>query len=493
METLTAQNPIFDPSSGRELPGKSKLILPVEDERIVARDLQMRLNRLGYQVPAIASSKAEALELLQYIQPDLVLMDIQLNGIPEGIEAAREIRERFNLPIIYLTAHSDSVTLESAMVTEPFGYILKPFEDRELLAAIETAVYKHKIERRLREAEHSLRRQVEMINLSHDAIITTDPNHMITSWNAGAQEIYGWTAQEAAGQPIHEFLKTETTSSPSEMDGALQQNGRWDGELIHSARNGDRVFVESRQVLVPAEGGEIIGILEIDRNISDRKRAEAELQRTLADLNAAVGEKTVLLKEIHHRVKNNLAVISSLLGMKADVTGSPEAKQALEESQQRVRSIALIHEHLYGTDHLSRVRFGEYARNLAEELRTALGADSRRIIITMEADAVELPIVRAVPCALIVNELVTNALKHAFPNGRTGQVRISFRRTAGDYELVVEDDGIGCPLKPPDRASKSLGVRIINILTRQLNGSLNQERGPGSGTRFVLRFPGETH
>ena len=493
METLAApQKPASDSTFGRGLPGKSKLILPVEDERIVARDLQMRLNRLGYHVPSIASSKAEALELLEYIRPDMVLMDIQLNGIPEGIDAAREIRERFDLPIIYLTAHSDSATLESAMVTEPFGYILKPFEDRELLAAIETGVYKHKIERRLREAEHSLRRQVEMMNLSHDAIITTDSNHMIIGWNAGAQEIYGWTEREAAGQPIHEILKTEATSSIAEVGAALQQKGRWDGELIHTARNGDQIFVESRQVLVRGESGEIIGVLEVNRDISDRKRAEAALQHTLGDLNAAVAEKTVLLKEIHHRVKNNLAVISSLLGMKADLTGSPEAKLALEESQQRVRSIALIHEHLYGTDHLSRVRFGEYAQNLAEELRSAFGADSRGIYITMEADPVELPIVRAVPCALIVNELVTNALKHAFPDGRTGGVGISFRRVAENYELIVEDDGVGLTPKPSDQPSKSLGVRIINILTRQLDGSLKNEPGPNSGTRFVLSFPAET-
>ena len=121
-------------------------ILVVEDERIVARDLHVRLTNLGYEISGTASSRAEAIASVQQSRPDLVLMDIRLNGVPEGIEAARDLRMNFNLPVIYLTGHSDSNTLARARLTEPFGYILKPFENRELVAAIETAVYKHKAE-----------------------------------------------------------------------------------------------------------------------------------------------------------------------------------------------------------------------------------------------------------------------------------------------------------------------------------------------------------
>jgi CheY-like chemotaxis protein len=155
----------------------AKRILPVEDERVVARDLQKRLKNLGYEVPVVASSRAEANQVVEQDRPDLVLMDIRLNGIPEGIDAAREIREKFDIPVIYLTAHSDPQTLEQAKVTEPFGYLLKPFEDRELLATIEMALHKHLMEKRLREKER-------LINLSHDAIITTDSEGAITAWNS---------------------------------------------------------------------------------------------------------------------------------------------------------------------------------------------------------------------------------------------------------------------------------------------------------------------
>jgi signal transduction histidine kinase len=151
--------------------GSAKLrILAVEDEQIVARDLRFRLMKLGYEVAGLAASKAEALDLVERAMPDLVLMDIRLNGIPEGIDAAGEIRKRFDLPVVYLTGHSDADTLSRAKLTEPFGYILKPFEDRELQVLIETAVYKHKTERCIRERLQRSNSDLEAYayTISHD-------------------------------------------------------------------------------------------------------------------------------------------------------------------------------------------------------------------------------------------------------------------------------------------------------------------------------------
>lgn len=455
-------------------------ILPVEDERVVARDLQNRLKKLGYEVPVVASSKVEAKQVIEEVRPDLVLMDIRLNGVPEGIDAAREIREKFDLPVVYLTAHSDPETLDQAKLTEPFGYVLKPFEDRELLATIEIAVHKHRMEKRLREKER-------LINLSHDAIITTDSGGAITTWNAGAEEIYGWPEKEAAGHRLNDLLQTRSATTNQEMDDALRRDGRWDGELVRSTRNGAELFIDSRQVLVEGMNGDTGGMLEINRDITDRKRAQAALDATLSQLKSALTEKTVLLREVHHRVKNNLAVISSLLGMKADTTENSEAREALEQSQQRVRSIAMIHEQLYGTDHLDRIPFADYARQLAVELQAAFGAASRGIPITVEAEPIDLDIDKALPCALILNELVTNSLKHAFPGGRTGEVHIRFGRpTPGCFELMVEDNGVGL-ISLAQSEANSLGMRIMSVLTRQIDGKLEQQ--PASGTRFVLTFP----
>jgi len=229
-------------------------------------------------------------------------------------------------------------------------------------------------------------------------------------------------------------------------------------------------------------------VLVVAMEVTEQQRAAADLRRTLRELESALAEKTVLLKEVHHRVKNNLAVIVSLLGMKAGAIEGTEAQGALEDSQQRVRSIALIHEHLSGTEHLDRIVFAEFADQLVQELGGVYGIAARQIAIQVDAEAIEMGIHRAIPCALILNELVTNALKHAFPGERSGEVRVRLRQSApGELELSVEDDGVGCPRIAPARNAKSLGLRIAEILAKQLEGSLEQPECP-VGTRFVLRF-----
>ena len=233
-----------------------------------------------------------------------------------------------------------------------------------------------------------------------------------------------------------------------------------------------------------AEAGQVLVAVT---EVTEQQRAAAELRKTLGELKSALAEKTVLLKEVHHRVKNNLAVIVSLLGMKAGAIEGAEAQRALEDSQQRVRSIASIHEHLSGTEHLDRIVFAEYAEQLVQELGGIYDIASRQIAIGVDAEPIEMGIHRAIPCALILNELVTNALKHAFPGGRGGEVRVSLRQSApGELELNVEDNGVGCPRIAAARSGKSLGLRIVEILAKQLEGSLEQPEC--AGTRFVLRF-----
>lgn len=238
---------------------------------------------------------------------------------------------------------------------------------------------------------------------------------------------------------------------------------------------------------LPASEAEAGQVLAVVTEVTEQQRAQEALRSTLRELESALAEKTVLLKEVHHRVKNNLAVIVGLLGMKAGAIEGAEAQGALEDSQQRVRSIAMIHEHLSGTERLDRIVFAEYAEQLVQELGGIYGIAARGIAIRLDAEPIEMGIHRAIPCALILNELVTNAMKHAFPGERGGEVRVSLRQSApGELELSVEDDGIGCPRIAPGRNGKSLGLRIVEILAKQLEGSL--EQAECAGTRLVLRF-----
>jgi len=217
-----------------------------------------------------------------------------------------------------------------------------------------------------------------------------------------------------------------------------------------------------------------------------------ELKHAIRQAEGALAEKTVLFKELHHRVKNNLAVVSSLLRMKADIAPSDEVRRALEASHRRVHSMALIHEQLSEHDRLDRIIFSEYAQQLVEHLRQAVAEEPARISIVTDLDPIEVGIEQAVPCGLILNELLTNAFKYAFPGRNHGRILVSFHeQVPGTLELTVEDNGIG--LSPELRSGRetSLGLRIVGILTNQLDGVL--EHQPCAGTRIVLRFPLRTH
>jgi two-component system, sensor histidine kinase PdtaS len=215
-----------------------------------------------------------------------------------------------------------------------------------------------------------------------------------------------------------------------------------------------------------------------------RETAQAVQVRTNA-LSAALREREVLLSEIHHRVKNNLQLVSSMLALQARSAG-PETKHALAEGQRRIDSIALVHEQLYGSSNLSAVNLARYTEALIPELCRASGV-GEQVAVRLELIDVELVPERAIPCALVVSELVTNALKHAFPDGRAGILTVRLERTPDTrLRLTVTDDGIGLQRDFPTEDPDSLGLDLVAIFAKQLDAELEVKRE--AGTRFVLTF-----
>src|SRR5215469_4726209 len=190
-------------------------ILIVEDDRVVARDIQQQLSKIGHTVVGITPRGEDVVPLAIQWQPNLVLMDIRLEGGTDGIDAAQQLRERCGIPVIYLTAYADDQTLRRAGITEPFGYLLKPFESSQLRTAIEMALYKYAAERKLRESE---RRYAVTLSSIGDAVIATDEKLLVTFMNPVAETLTGWSRTEAIGRPLDEVFRIVNEDTRQRVD-----------------------------------------------------------------------------------------------------------------------------------------------------------------------------------------------------------------------------------------------------------------------------------
>lgn len=255
-------------------------ILVVEDESLVAKDIQNMLRSLGYEVIDVVSTGEEAIQLAEATAPDLVLLDIVLKGEVDGIVAAERIWERFSIPVIYLTAYADETTLQRAKVTEPFGYILKPFDERELQTTIEMAFYKARMDRKLREREEWLSTVLTSIG---DGVIATDHQGAVNFMNPRAEKLTGWTQAEAFGKPLREIfpIDLETNGGMSSHLPPVQEN-------VLSARDGAKIAVEETLTPFSSNTKAPRGNVLIFRDITRRKTAEAELTRSWERLQKAL-------------------------------------------------------------------------------------------------------------------------------------------------------------------------------------------------------------
>ncbi|OPY28717.1 MAG: DNA-binding transcriptional regulator BasR [Methanobacterium sp. PtaU1.Bin242] len=234
--------------------------------------------------------------------------------------------------------------------------------------------------------------------------------------------------------------------------------------------------------------GEISGPL-LSRSINyaiERKNAEKKLLKTEESLKKSLQEKEVLLREIHHRVKNNMQIISSLFNLESTYTTNIEEKKIFEDSQNRVKSMAMIHEKLYQSHDLAKIDFADYIKSLASVLFSSYGV-STDIKLTINVEDVLFDIETAVPCGLIVNELLTNSIKHAFPRDRNGEIIIKLHRDDEEnFILTVSDNGVGFPEGLDFKNTDTLGLQLVDTLVRQLEGTI--ELNKKDGTEFIVTF-----
>ncbi|PYR45176.1 MAG: hypothetical protein DMF89_25840 [Acidobacteria bacterium] len=267
-----------------------------------------------------------------------------------------------------------------------------------------------------------------------------------------------------------------------ELCAIFDRRGAFSGETeIHTVKGG-RKHISLRFTVLPGHEATWSRVVASIFDLTSHVEAERQIRLSLR-------EKEVLLKEVHHRVKNNLQVISSLLSLQARHLVDVEARQMLAESQDRVQSIALVHEKLYQSKNLSRVDFDDYVKVLVANLVHSMTGDERGISCTVALEGISLPVDVAIPCGLIVNELVTNSLKHAFPDSTRGSIRVDLRRAdKGRLELAVEDDGVGLPSDFDVHEASSLGLELVMTFAEQLEADVDVRREHGTSFRF--RFNG---
>ncbi|MEM7556012.1 MAG: histidine kinase dimerization/phosphoacceptor domain -containing protein, partial [Cyanobacteria bacterium P01_A01_bin.84] len=293
---------------------------------------------------------------------------------------------------------------------------------------------------------------------------------------------------EAQTLQKHEFTPEEIQIAAEE----ILNKGFWSKEVEYNTCKGNMFWgnLAVKQINVAQKVMNLIRVSDISEQqaaLREREIREKQIQRSLE-------EKETLLKEIHHRVKNNLQIISSLLRMQSRRILDEKTLILFQEAQNRVQSMALIHEQLYYSDDISQIDFGEYISSLMNNLFRCYGVNEKKIVINIETNNLQLNLDNAIPCGLIINELVSNSFKYAFPNGMPGKISIIIQEcqnSKNDLLLIISDTGIGISNTLKWEESNSLGLKIVRSLTRQLKGNISLNCGQGAN--FQIIFPKSIH
>jgi PAS domain S-box-containing protein len=332
---------------------------------------------------------------------------------------------------------------------------------------------------KLRESQDKFR---SVANSAVDGIITTDNNGKIVLFNPSLENMFGYGIDEIKGKHATILMPNRYKKQFIDKLDRFKSTGNHelDGKTFESLglrKDGTEFPFEISIATWGPKGNKFT--TSIIRDVTERKKTEKMLEKSLH-------EKEILLKEIHHRVKNNLMIISSLLNLQSDYIKDEESKNIFKESQNRARSMALIHERLYQSIDLKRMDFGDYIRSLSTELLHTYEVDPGLIKLKINVEDIFLDINTAIPLGLIVNELVTNSLKHAFPEGNSGEINVDFHPIDDYYEFTVKDNGVGFPEDIDYQNTESLGLQIVTSLTDQIDGEITLDRN--NGTKFKITF-----
>jgi len=681
------------------MPQGSKILI-VEDEVSISTMIHHQLDKLGYVVVGQTATGESAIHMSSEKKPDLILMDIHINGDIDGIQATKEIHHMSDIPVVFLTAYSDNETVNQALTTNAYNFLIKPYNLRELFLTIEFVLSRHKIEKQLHSTE---KKYLDVASTLHEGILVIDAGASIIYANECVAEMLGYARVEIQGKCLldfveernlkdnwdytengirfkerfeSEFLKKEGTriNVIIAVTSTQDENGDYSGAIvvvtditctlqrqqkyldlfrqnteamiilnaeyfiIYANPAAEKIFRRSLEELsgipfgfpvtsgelteieIPRQDGTVAvceirfsGILWEDkpaymviiRDITERKRLEKKIQdsetsyhdlfntvgeaiwiidvdgrlleinqgaldmygkprdfflgksfdilfspgtfdigqilskfesafyhesqifefegfngnrgtflaecrfykgyyfgkeviiglviditerkKMMDQIKASLAEKEIMLKEIHHRVKNNLQTVTSLLNLQIRGLNDPKIINALHDTQSRVRSMWLVHEHLYRSNIISRMDLGNYIQALSIGIFQSYGLLVKKIKPDIALRGVMVDITLAIPLGLICNELITNCMKYAYPDHATGDLIITGTEDDEKLTLIVQDHGIGIPDDIDFEHQNTLGLRMVKSLTSQINARVILERK--GGTKYTFTIP----
>lgn len=497
-------------------------ILVVEDEAIVAKDLQYRLKKFGYLVPTIASSGEEAINKAVEILPDLVLMDIRLKGQMDGIEAAEEISKKLDIPIIYLTAYADETTLQRAKITEPFGYLIKPFKEKELQTNIEITLVKHGLEKQLKANKKWLDALLKSIS---DGVIASDLQELITFMNPVAENLTGWKQEEAFGKSSSEVFNIANGETHHPIENPIVKVLQ-DGSIVNLptetvliARNGAEIPIDDSAAPIKDDKDNITGAVLIFRDITERKRAiearqkQIEQEQLVSQLEEINQLKNDFLSLVSHELRSPLSNIKVMIQMLQSTTDIDETQHYLQLMDAECdRELELINDLL----DLQRLESSSYsiitpdALLLQQWLPWVIEPFQIRIQEHQQTLQINLPanlpplFSDGTSLERILGELLNNACKYT-PAG--GEIIFNVHqnssetppRTIISISNSTEISAIELPrifekfyrLPHADiwnQGGSGLGLPIVQKLVEQLQGTIEVESSNG-WTTFTLTLP----
>ncbi len=527
-------------------PKPQSRILIVEDENIVALHLDRGLLRLGYTVVGVVNNGLEAIQKVEEMRPDLILMDIQLKGMMDGVSAAQKIREWFNVPIIFLSAYSDENTLERAKIAEPFGYLLKPFEEAELNTMIEVVLHKHQMASlQRREFARAIKKSEESFKIFVDsvtdyAIFMVDLLGRVVSWNAGAQRILGYCEDEVIGEHISIFHpKNDIVSIKQEYQLKLAVlAGRHEEEGWHVRKDGSEFWAGTVITALRDDIGKLCGFGKVVRDLTERKKAEDELRLANESLEKRIQERTSDLREAlqtrdeflsiaTHELRTPLTSLTLQLEFLSRIAFQQPKKNEVDQGS-KFNKISSVHKYIKVIQSceneskklstlldelldLTRIRIGRFelhkenmdfssvVRDLIERKQPEL--TQAGVPLSVKADSPVIGHWDCIRVEQIVGNLLSNAIKYG--ENKPIEILVESNPKTGCVKLSVVDHGKGISsdmqqklFNKFERAGADkctvglgLGLYIVKQIVKAHHGSISVASEVGKGTTFIVELP----